>query len=318
MHRTTANRLSLLFTSAVLVWSAAWAADQNSPVEFGPRWKVGQRLSYALSTVQDQKITSAMSPQPMDQSSRQTQAYAVTVEKEREGGGHELAVEFTGLSVESSLNGNTIVQFDSKSDPKDDAGNQAAAIMRPIANAKFRILTRANGKVDAVQGLKELLAKVSSSGNPMLAAAMESIVSEDAVKQMGIVPNWFPGKPVKPGDQWPVRYEVAAGLLGKIAVSQTLTFKGWEEKQGRRCVLIETKGYLSSSPTSGTTTNLISISSLSGDTKGRLWYDPELGALVESNEAQNMRMKMKAMGQEASAQMTQSVTNTLKEVAVAK
>jgi hypothetical protein len=135
---------------------------------------------------------------------------------------------------------------------------------------------------------------------------------------MGIVPNWFPGKPVKPGDQWPVRFEVAMGPMGKINVSQTMTLKGWEEKQGRQCVLIETKGYLTGGPGSGASTNLMSITSLSGDTKGRMWFDPALGALVESNEDQNMRLKMKAMGQEISTQMTQSVTNALKEVSSVK
>jgi hypothetical protein len=146
----------------------------------------------------------------------------------------------------------------------------------------------------------------------------ESMVSEDAIKQMGIVPNWFPGKPVKPGDQWPVRFDLTLGPIGKINVSQTMTFKGWEEKQGRRCALIESKGYLSSSPSSGASTNLISVTSLSGDTKGRMWFDPALGALVESNEDQNLRMKMKAMGQEISSQMTQAVTNRLKDVTSAK
>jgi hypothetical protein len=315
LHR---YRLLALLTTVALAAGIARSADVSAPVEFGPRWKVGQRLSYLASNVRDQKITTAMSADPMNQSGRQSQSFTVTVERERESGGHELAVEITGLKIESSLGGNPVLQFDSKSDPKDDAGNPTAALLRPIANAKFRILTRANGKVDAVQGLKEVFAKMSGSSNPLLASLTNSLISEDAVKQMGIVPHWFPGKPVKPGDQWPVRYEMAAGLLGRINVSQTMTLKGWEEKQGRSYVLIETKGYLSSSPAAAGTTNLFSITSLSGDTKGRIWFDPELGALVESNEERNLRLKMKAMGQEMSAQMVQSVTNALREVSTAK
>jgi hypothetical protein len=307
-----------LLAGFVFFLSVGRAADESAPVEFAPKWKVGQRLNYGLTTAQNQKITAAMSPQPMDQTTRQSQSFSVTVDKEREGGGHELAVEFLGLSLESEMNGNTVLKFDSKSDPKDDAGNPAAVMMRPIANAKFRILTRANGKVDAVQGLKEILSSVASGGNPMMAGMTESMINEDAIKQMGIVPNWFPGKPVKPGDQWPVRFDIAIGPMGKINVSQTMTLKGWEEKQGRQCVLIETKGYLTGGPGSGANTNLMSITSLSGDTKGRMWFDPALGALVESNEDQNMRLKMKAMGQEISTQMTQSVTNALKEVSSVK
>jgi CheY-specific phosphatase CheX len=83
-------------------------------------------------------------------------------------------------------------------------------------------------------------------------------------------------------------------------------------------VVIENKGYISAKPESGAATNLISIVSLSGDTKGRTWYDLELGAVVESNDDQSMRMKMKAMGQEISSQMAQAVTNLLKEVKAAQ
>jgi hypothetical protein len=189
---------------------------------------VGQRLAYEQTTSQNQKLTTAMSPAPMDQQMRQAQSYTVTAEKEREGGGHELAVEFTGMNMESTMNGSSILKFDSQSDPKDDGSNPAAAMLRPIASAKLRVLTRANGKVDAVQGLKDLTGKMAGGANPMLAGMLDSLLSEDAVKQMGIVPNWFPGKPVKIGDQWPVRYEMAMGPLGKISVALTMTFKGWE------------------------------------------------------------------------------------------
>lgn len=317
-YKYTTLLLRALATALALATNPLYAADDTAPVEFTPKWKVGQRLAYSAVTYQDQKITAAASPEPMNQKMQQSQTYAVTADKEREGGGHELAVEFTGMNMESTMKGNSILKFDSKSDPKDDASNPAAPMLRAISGAKFRILTRANGKVDAVQGLKDILAKAAGGANPMLAGMLDSMISEDAVKQMGIVPNWFPGKPVKIGDQWPVRYEMAMGPLGKISIALTMTFKGWEEKQGRKCVVIENKGFISSKPDAGAATNLISIISLSGDTKGRTWYDPELGALVESNDDQSMRMKMKAMGQEMSTQMTQTVTNVLTDVKAAQ
>jgi hypothetical protein len=187
-----------------------------------------------------------------------------------------------------------------------------APVLRAMTSLKFRLVTDAQGELVRVEGLKEAKEKLASLVPPMMAGMLDGMLSEDSVKQMGALAQGLPNKPVKAGDSWPHKSEVPLGPLGKMQVAMTMTCKGWETLEGRRCVRIDHTGTLSAQAGDGT--NMISLVSLAGDTQGQSWFDPEAGITRESRSVQKMTMQMKAMGQEMTSRMTQYFTNQLVEL----
>jgi hypothetical protein len=298
------GRCWILLAAAVAL--EAWAADA---VTLAPKWKVGERRVHRMSQHQDQDITAAAMPQPMKQVTRHQQEFSVTATKAREGGGFELDVEYLQMQMKSQMGEQTVLSFDSQSDSKDDSSNPVAPMLRALAGAKFRLLTRADGQVEKVEGVQEFVGKLSASAPPMLAGMLQQLVNEDTVKQMGVTTAGLPQKPVKVGDQWPYQQEFSLGPLGTLIVKLDVTFKGWEEHAGRKCAVLEHTGTIGRKEAEAADSSM--LRSMTGDTKGKTWFDPEAGAEVESIAFQNMLMKLDAMGQEASVNMKQSITNQL-------
>ncbi|HNQ87625.1 MAG TPA: DUF6263 family protein [Verrucomicrobiota bacterium] len=316
LHRAPLRVLLGLLTSIVILAPdasmAVRAAGDTDPVALKPKWEVGRRQVMRVSMVQEQRIPMPNVAEPVQQVTTQVQEFSTTALKALDGGGYEIEVEFLHIVLNSRMGSQIVLDFDSKKDAKDDAANPLGAMLRPLAGAKLKVYTTPSGKVDRVEGLKELADKVSSGAPAMMAGMMQSLVSEDMFKQMGIVPVGLPDDPVKPGDEWPVRMDYKLGTLGTLTTSMTMTFKGWETREGRRCVALTHKGRMwSQPPASGGTAPMARIT---GDTEGTSWFDPEAGYTVDSVATQTLQIKVSAMGTEMNIQSRQSLTNRVVEV----
>ena len=100
--------------SALVASGALVAAEE--PVDLKPTWKVGQRIVQQTKTTQTQKIALANAAVPMQQKTEQVQDYALRVERERPGGGYEIAMEILGMRVETKMGEQSIMKYDSKTD----------------------------------------------------------------------------------------------------------------------------------------------------------------------------------------------------------
>jgi hypothetical protein len=206
-----------------------------------------------------------------------------------------------------------MLKFDSQADPKDDAGNPIAVMMRKLVGAKVRILTDAAGKIEKIEGAKELKEKLAADGPPQLQMMTEGMLSEDAIRQMGVIPMFLPEKPVKTGDRWPYQAEFNLGPMGTLQVVMNWTARGWDSHDQKKCIRLTNTGTISSK--AGSSTNAaMSLTVTSGDSTGQCWFDPELGMVVDSVADQKLSLKVAAMGQNLNMVMQQAVTNRVVEV----
>ena len=272
-----------------------------------------RRYLQRMRMVQTQKILMPGASEPMNQELKQTQDYALLVAKERPEGGRELQLDNTGFTMEMKMGDTTMLKFDSKSDPKEDGSNPLAPVLRKmVAAPPFKFLLAADGKVDKVEGVKELLDSLGSEGPPEVQMMLKGMLSEDNFKQMGALPQGLPEKPVKLGERWPVKMDVALGPLGGISIHMQYTLKGWEQRDGRKCALLEHTGTILTKP--GGEKAMFNMNITGGSTSGKTWFDPELGMMVESNGTQTMSLKLEVNAQTITTQITQMITNKLVEV----
>jgi hypothetical protein len=289
------------------------ASPADAPVELKVKWPVGQRCLQRLEMSQDQQISSPSLPEPVKQRIVHSQDVALTVAKEREDGGREVELAITATKMEIT-GGQTTMSFDSKSDPAKDSDNQLAPLFRKLGEMRLKLFTNRKGAVEKVEGLKEFADKLSSDLPPALQGMLQGMLNEDNIKHMGAIPEGLPDKPVKIGERWPLKQEISLGPMGKFTITLQITFKGWENRDQRRCAVLEHIGTIASPPGAGAAGGQMAMTITGGDTKGRTWFDPELGMPIESTAEQKMSMKVSAMGQDMSIQMQQMVTNRLVEV----
>ncbi|MBM3879836.1 MAG: hypothetical protein FJ387_08970 [Verrucomicrobia bacterium] len=292
-----------------LIWSQP--ADQAT-ADLRPKYTVGQRFLHRLSTQQDQQISNPGAAEPMKQETQHTQDVALLVAKERAGGGHELDVEFVAQQLETRMGGRVAMSFDSKTNPTEDSANPLAPMLRHMTGAKIKLLTDAQGKIEHVEGLKELAQKMAADGSLISQAVVQSMVGGDSLKHLGLFPEGLPSKPVKIGDRWPVRTEFSLGPLGKVSLFMQFVLRGWETRRGHSCAILDHTGTISTpAPPTGAPAPPAKVT---GDSSGRTWYCPDLGVTVESNAKQKMNLRLTMMGQQMAILVQVATTNQLVEV----
>ena len=111
--------------------------------------------------------------------------------------------------------------------------------------------------------------------------------------------------------------------MGKIAVDAKVTLKGWEEREQHKCAILDSRGTLKGTPGQevGPMGKMVIDQ---GKVSGRSWFDPELGARVDSESDQTIRVKGEMPGQaggnRAAAGFTSDISQkiTVKLVELAK
>src|SRR5262249_46675344 len=86
------------------------------------------------------------------------------------------------------------------------------------------------------------------------------------------------------------------GRNGKISVDAKITLKGFENHEQHQCAVLESQGTFSGSP--GDDMGPIGNMKIDkGKATGKTWFDPELGAMVDSIADQSLRVKGELPGQ---------------------
>lgn len=294
--------------------SAAGTLTQSSePVEMKMKWEVGKRYEQRMEMTQASAVTIPGSPQAVQQETKQTQDYAVTVQKERDGGGRELEMEVLGMKLTTKAAGNTVLAFDSTK--SDDAGNPAAPMLRKMVGMRLKLLTDGSGKIESVEGLQEAMDRITSGASAMEKGMIQGMMSEDNIKEMYSAALGLPDKTVKPGDSWPLKIEVALGPLGTLVMNSQYTFKGWDQHNDHKCALLEFTGTLSAADT-GAAANPMSIEG--GKTSGKIWFDPALGMEIDRLTQESMTVKVTAQGQKVTTKVNAKSENKLVKITDAK
>jgi hypothetical protein len=259
------------------------------------RWPVGGRFGHRMEVAQTTQIPAMPGipgSRPATQEMNMGQDYSLKVLSERQGGGREVELEFQSVNLSVSVGGNEVLGFDTRGEATGDESNPAVRPFRQMVGQKLTLLFDASNTVERVEGMKEFQQKVfgnsDGSSNPMAA-----MFNEDSVKQLVSQGRDLPAQPVKPGATWPSKFEVTMGPLGKVTLDLTYTFKGWEQREQRRCAALTFTGSIGANM--GDPSNPVGamMSVAGGQCSGKSWFDPARGMIIDSLFDQTIQMRMK-------------------------
>jgi predicted small lipoprotein YifL len=288
------------------------------PVELKIKWTAGERVVQNLDMKMENQINLPARPAPMKQDMTMGQKYALTVLKEDPDGGHEVEMEFLSARMEMTVDGKPMMKYDSANSSSTDSTNPVAGVLGKVVGCKIRYFMDASNNVVRMEGIDELISKVSAGSPAAAVAPLKSMYGEGYFKQMMSSSRFMPSKAVAPGDTWPVQNEFPMGPLGNMALNYTFTFQGWEMHGKRNCARLEFVGTIKTTPDATAGSAGIKMDIQDGSTSGVSWFDPELGITIETQMNQNMKMAMTFPKNPKLKTQIPSMTNQLNQVLTIK
>lgn len=281
------------------------------PVTLKVKWIPGKEYAMRMEETETIEFNLPDEPKPVKQVRKMTMDYTVSVLKELADGGRELECSFTVIKTSSSEGKRQTLDFDSTRDTAPDADNPVASMFHRLIGERVRLVLDAEGRVVRVDGYDAFVDRVAGSRQAQMKAMFRQMFSEDNLKQIGSVADGLPDHPVKAGDHWPVNLELP-NPIGIIVIHLKDTFKGWESRAGRQCVRIAFEGDIASKP--GPNSANTSARLEKGVISGQTWFDPALGMMVQSDDAEDMPLQIKNRGRVISGQIHRTASRTLLDV----
>ena len=163
-----------------------------------------------------------------------------------------------------------------------------------IVGAKIQYFLDASNEVERIEGVDELMNRLSSGGQADRACEISraAMFSKDRFKQIMSANRFMPPKPVQPGDTWPVKQSFEMGPLGTMIMDFDCTLQSWEMHGKRNCARIEFQGTVKSTPGTNANPTGMSMTISGGNFTGVSWFDPELGITIDMTMNQDMKMAM--------------------------
>jgi outer membrane murein-binding lipoprotein Lpp len=293
------------------VSSAAAGAADNS-VEMKIKWAAGKKYAMRMELNQSTVTKVPNLPDPVKQDVKLAQDFNFSALKALDNGGWELELEFENETMDIMQDGRSILSFDSAQSPAQDTNNPVAPILRAMIGARIQYFTDADGKVEQVGGVDDLIKRIAATGKPQQQAMFQQMFSEDTLKQYGSFSDALPNRLVNVGESWSVKKDVFSAI-GTLTVDVKYTFMNWEQHGDRRCAHIEDTGDISSKSVSAAMTGA-AVEIEKGETSGDLWFDPELGMIVDVNTDQDMTMKITTRTQTMASELIQKIRVTVVDV----
>jgi RNA polymerase sigma factor (sigma-70 family) len=275
------------------------------------RWQSGKTYAMRAEMVETVESKSSGQPQSFKQSVNLAQDYNLSVRKELDNGGRQLELEFTGETMDVCVGERKVSSFDSKQDSAHDGGVSMSAMLRKQLGARFQFFTDADGQVEKVEGLEELMREIKTIGKPQDQAIFQQMFSGDILKEYVSFGDMMPNRPVTIGDRWRKTKDFASPG-GMVATDTEYTFKNRAQHRDRQCMQIGVAGTISAKPDA--TAQNSPRRNIKGKLTGDAWFDPELGMVVDSTFDQNITMEIMNRGQAVTLQINMNIRFTLVDV----
>ncbi|MBI5800490.1 MAG: hypothetical protein HZA92_07155 [Verrucomicrobia bacterium] len=288
----------------------AEAAPKEEPaVELKAKWPAGRRLAVRVMTHTDSEVANPALPQPIKTENFLTQEIAFTASSPREAGGCEVEVELVSVRSENKAGGKLVPAFDPKGDPKLERNNPTAAAFRKLLGSRVKYHADANGDVTKVDGVPQLLSRVTTGLPPTSQLLFRALLTEDTIRGWNVLHQNLPTNSVKAGETWETTREMPFGIT-KFVITTTNTFKGWEQRNNRKVAKIELSGVLAPKEGAPTAITLGEGATVSGTS----WYDTELGVISESELTSQFSVTIsQATGQSSTSKLKNKTTSKLIE-----
>ena len=290
--------------------SAAAAPASGNTADMRVKWPVGTKYSMRMELVQSVETKVPNMPEPVVQKVNISQNFDIGAIRELPNGGRELEMQFKSQTLEVDQNGTEALKFDSSEPATQEPADSIKPLLRKMIGPKIYYTTTATGSVDKVEGVDAMMNQMGFNRKSQEQAMFKQLFSEETLKRYGEFGDMMPNREVKVGESWSVNRTIPTGV-GDITTDMKYTFKKWDPQSGRRCALIATTGDLASAP-GGTTATPIKIEK--GKMGGDIWFDPELGMVVNENITEDMTLKVTAGTQNLTPQINQRIHISLLDV----
>jgi len=297
--------------------AAAAPAEAPKPkepaIELKMKLEVGKRYLLRDETASESAIKLPNQPEPVKATTTNVRDLALTILSQKPDGGQEIEVEFVVNKVENKMGEKVASAFNSADDVKTDRTNALAKLNRKVVGAKFTYFTDAEGNIQKVEGVSNLVRKVTMGLDKNSSTMLKAQFSEEALKKMGLLGEGLPKQAVAPGDSWTNNFElpIMGGMVAKFSIQSTL--KGYEERDKKRCAIIKNTG---TAQVSAGTTPQIQIENMKLD--GEVVLDPEKNLLVSAHNNISMDMKVTVGAQQTVLPVSIKAVKTLVSVTDAK
>jgi hypothetical protein len=254
------------------------------------KWPAGARYVYRMDLDQRSTNTLAHAPRPSEEALDMGLTYAVLVTQPAADLRCELEIEFLAYELEIKQGGKVVMSFDSlRAGPALAQGFAFTEPFSRIIGTKVRLLLQPDGSVREVLGLSDWVKSVARDAVEPAEQMLVQQFNEGFFRQIVEFGRGLPPDPVSAGASWPYHAEVPGGALGQMNLDSTITFRAIEEHDERKLAVLDSTGLIQSARApAGQEAGAIWIER--GSIKGTSWFDPGLGALVESLAEQQMRL----------------------------
>ncbi len=296
-------------------------APPTGPVMLVLKWPAGESIVKRIDMKMDSVINVPNMPNPIKQNSTIGQKYGLTVAKGPQAtGGPEVDMDFLSVNMTVEQAGKTLINYDSAAKPtdapKDEANTAVAKMFKDIVGFKLKYFLNATNGIDHVEGLDALNGKLN--GGPAGASGMKSLFNEATLQQMLGDTRGLPPQPVQPNDTWPLQMEMSMGEMGTLIISNSFTFSQWEKHGPRLCARLDYDGTLKGKPADQPNPTGMTITVQSGTISGTLWFDPELGTVIDSSADQDLTIAMEVPTQMNGKMKRQSMSMQMHQLVSVK
>jgi len=293
-----------LACSALMLGTALPVAAQ--PVELDWKFEPGSTHKYRTNVTQQQTVKSEQLPQPMNvtQMTGMDQSYKV-LEVAQGVATVQITTDAVRMKASNPMMGMNI-DYDSTSG--DDPPQEVAAL-ESLIGTSYSVSIDKSGKVTNVQGVAELLEKLTQGVNPAAGQMLSAMLSEDAVKtQFEQQFRLLPEQPVAEGDSWNSALDMPMPGLGTVTIKTDYTYKGDSKKdQATDHVVFKGNADLDTSELPQN----VDLSLKKGDISGSFDFSQSLGQLVNFEQVLSLVLEVTQQGQPFQIELDQTTKTEL-------
>jgi len=282
----------------------------TGPVNLVLKWPVGRHGIQTMDMKMTSEVSTPWTKQPVTQDMTLGQSSSLTVLREMDGGKRELQLEFLGTTMSMTQGGKSMLSYDSAKSPAGD-NNPAAATLGKMVGAKVGFVLDAANQVEMVEGVEDLAQRMTAAPGIDPSGMLKNMFSGDALKQQVDFARNLPGKPVQPGDTWPVERDYPMGPMGTMVMNFTFTLADWEKHDGRYCAKIDMDGTLTSKAGDSDGLPGMKLVVTDGKCSGESWFDLDEGMFVDGTLNQDMKLDITIKNPMAARQPNAPATVTL-------
>jgi hypothetical protein len=292
--------------------SSAAAVTSDSPVDMKIKWTAGKTFAMRMELNQGMEMKVPNQPDPVKQEVKLSQNFSLSALKKLDNGGWELELEFENETMDVLQGGRSVLSFDSNANPAQETNNPVAPILRAMVGARLQYYTDADGKVEKMGGVDDLMKRITASAKPQQVGMFQQMFSEDTLKRYGSFSDALPNRTVNVGESWSVKNDIVA-TIGTLTMDMNYTFKNWEQHGDRKCAHVEATGTIASKNASAAMVGAV-VEVEKGKITGDFWFDPEAGMIVDVHNLQDMTLKITTRTQTMTQQLSQKIRLSLVDV----